>query len=299
MVYDHGSERLLMFGGVEKYSTSRELREVWAYEPAINRWQARGELGPKELACAAVDEESQRVIVFGWGDTWAYDPAADTWVKMKPETAPSERYAALMAYDAESDRVVFFGGGLSPTNCWDDTWAYDYNTNTWTKMQPAVSPPQRVYHNMVYIPEIDRVLLWGGTTPLDTPDLRVWAYDYNTNTWTAQEAPLGAPEQRAGFGMFHHPPSGRIIVYGGLTEDDGQMVDETTWAYDYGANSWEALVPSMNPGRRAFFPVAYALSIDKAILFGGELTDKRADDIDNEVWSFDPTMDEWENVTRP
>jgi N-acetylneuraminic acid mutarotase len=297
MVYDPGSEHLFMFGGVRKYSTFRELREVWAYEPATNRWQVRGALGPKELACVAVDDESQRVVVFGWGDMWAYDPSADTWEEMKPETAPSERYAALMAHDAESDRIVLFGGGLSPTNC--DTWAYDHNTNSWTKMQPEVSPPQRGYHNMVYVPEIDRVMLWGGTTPLKIPDVRVWAYDYDTNMWTTLEAPPDAPEQRAGFGMFYHSPSGRIVVYGGLAEDDGQMAEATRWAYDYQANSWEALAPSKSPGTRAFFPMAYAPQVDKAVLFGGELTDKRADDIDNEVWIFDPTTDEWENMPSP
>lgn len=292
------SKRIFMFGGSERLHDSTDISEVWAYEPANNRWQEQGKLGPKVVISAAMDEESNRVIVFGRGDTWAYDPSADAWEKMSPEAMPSRRWAALMAYDAESDRIVLFGGGTGPTNLFDDTWVYDYNTDTWTEMQPEVSPPGRGYHGMVYVPESDRILLWGGTTPT-VSDLRVWAYDYNTNTWTTQEAPSDAPEQRAGLGMFYHPPSGRLIVYGGLTERDGQLVEETTWAYDYDANSWEALMPSKSPGKRAFFPMAYAPSADSAILFGGELTSKTADDISDEVWVFDPATNEWQNVMRP
>jgi hypothetical protein len=176
---------------------------------------------------------------------------------------------------------------------------YDYNTDTWTEMQPQVSPPERGGHGMVYVPEIDRMLLWGGTTYPEVADPSVWAYDYDTNTWTDQEAPADAPEQREAFGMFYHAPSGRMIVYGGETEEHGYLVEGTTWAYDYRSNSWEALTPSTSPGKRSQFPMAYALSVDKAILFGGELTRMWADDIDNELWTFDPTTDVWERVAAP
>jgi len=314
MVYDPVSERLFMFGGVKYYESSRDFPEVWAYEPVSNRWEKQGRLAPKMVVSAALDEESQRVIVFGrvqgrasgyeYGDTWAYDPAADTWEQMNPATAPSERWASVMVYDAESDRIILFGGGFSVPLPHGDTWVYDYNTNTWTEMQPEVSPPHRAFHGMVYVPEIDRILLWGGRTKLDVRDSRVWAYDYNANTWTAQEAPSDAPEQeRSGFMLFFHSASGRMIVYGGLTELDGRvvgpMMEETTWAYDYRANSWQALEPSENPGQRAHFLMAYAPSIERAVLFGGERENKYANQVSDEVWMFDAATNEWLQVTGP
>ena len=299
MVYDPQSQRIFMFGGVEGASDYADIPEVWVYDPATSSWQEQGKLGPGVVTSAALDEESQRVIVFGRAETWAYNPAVDTWEQMSPVAMPSKRWASQMAYDGESDRIVFFGGGTGPFNSFDDTWVYDYNTDTWTEMQPEVSPPARAYHGMDYDPENDRVLLWGGHTNRDVSDLGAWAYDYNTNTWTTQEAPPNAPEQRNGFGMFLHSPSGRLIVHGGLTEADGQLVEGITWAYDYRANSWEALTPSKSPGKRAHFPMAYAPSVDKAILFGGELVSKTADEISDETWVFDPGSDEWQNVMRP
>jgi N-acetylneuraminic acid mutarotase len=303
MVYDPLSQRLYMIGGMKRERDSFSIPEVWAYDPAGHSWQEQGKLEPRTAIGAAFDEESRRVIVQGFAQTWAYDPAADTWQQMNPGTMPSKRWGPGMAYDTESDRIVFFGGADLAANylrsSLNDTWAYDYNSDTWTEMQPEVSPSARCFHGAVYDSASDRVLLWGGTTARDLSDQKVWAYDYNTNTWTAQKAPADAPLQRAGFGLFYHPPSGRMIVYGGLDMRDGYLVEATTWAYDYGANSWQALTPSQSPGKRAYSLVAYAPSVDKAIFFGGELTREWANEISDEAWIFDPATDEWEQVPTP
>ena len=299
MVYDPVSEQIFLFGGAKTLYDQADIPDVWAYDPASNTWQELGELGPELVISAVLDSESQRVIVLGHGDTWAYDPAAGAWQEMNPEAQPPRLWSSRMAYDAESDRVIFFGGGTGAATSFDDTWAYDHNTDTWTEMQPAVRPPARAFHGMDYDPENDRILLWGGHTLPGVSDLRVWAYDYNSNTWTTQEAPLNAPEQRNGLGLFYHPPSGRLIVHGGLIEETGDLVEGTTWAYNVGANAWEALAPAQSPGKRAHFPLAYAPSVGKAILFGGELVNKNADEISDEVWIFDPKADEWESITKP
>jgi hypothetical protein len=288
-----------LFGGVKGLYDESDIREVWVFEPTGNSWHEMGYLKPSVVIAAAFDEESQRVILFGRQVTWAFDPLSNTWERMNPEEHPSKRWSSQMAYDVESDRIVLFGGGTSSTNNYDDTWVYDFNTDSWTEMQPDVSPPGRGYHGMAYDPQSDRTLLWGGGTGTKVSDSRVWAYDYNTNTWTTQDAPSDAPEQRAGIGLFYHPPSGRMIVYGGLSENYTQMAEETTWAYDYRANSWGAIAPSTNVGKRAYIPMAYAPSVDKAVLFGGELTGQSADDISDETWIFDPATDEWSNVTKP
>lgn len=72
----------------------------------------------------AYDKESDRVILFGGqtgdnlrdprsynGETWAYDVEANKWTEMKPASGPRGRSAAELTYDAESDRVIMFGGG--------------------------------------------------------------------------------------------------------------------------------------------------------------------------------------------
>ena len=68
-----------------------------------------------------------------------------------------------MAYDAESDRVILFGGDSRPIQFHQgDTWAYDLDTNSWTDMNPATSPAERALPAMAYDPQSDRVILFGG-----------------------------------------------------------------------------------------------------------------------------------------
>ncbi len=54
---------------------------------------------------------------------------------MEPPTQPLKLASHNLAYDAESDRVVLFGGDANPLIS-DETWAYDLNTNTWTDLSP-------------------------------------------------------------------------------------------------------------------------------------------------------------------
>ncbi len=75
----------------------------------------------------AYDVESDRGILFGGqtgnytvedsfnGETWAYYVAANKWTEMKPVSGSIRRAAAELAYDAESDRVIIFGGLLGLT----------------------------------------------------------------------------------------------------------------------------------------------------------------------------------------
>ena len=86
---------------------------------------------------------------------------------------------------------------------------------------------------------------------------------------------------------------------GGLEEADGHLMEEITWEYDIESGIWEALNLAVNPGKRAFSPMTYAPSVGKAILFGGEITNKRADEISDETWIFDPATDEWQKVNQP
>src|SRR5437879_13787137 len=99
---------------------------------------------------------------------------------MNPATKPSARWGHSLAYDSQSDRVILFGGA---TPVIDDTWAYDFNTNTWTNMNPGTKPSARLGHSIAYDSQSDRVILFGGADSGGSID-DTWAYDLNTNPWT-------------------------------------------------------------------------------------------------------------------
>ena len=104
------------------------------------------------------------------------------WTKMNPITSPQARTSPTMAYDVESDRMIYCGGDYG-YNVLTDVWAYDYNTDSWIKMK---SPGYgRFEGDMVYDEESDRVILFGGFNSTDSRELsdNTFAYDYNTDNW--------------------------------------------------------------------------------------------------------------------
>ena len=114
MVYDPVRHVALYFGGelAGGYSNS-----TWVYDPAANTWADLKPSGAvpstRRNASMAYDPIGDRFILFGgqvyeqkkdesvWSnDTWAYDPAGNTWTELKPSGAvPSPRSMTSLVHD--------------------------------------------------------------------------------------------------------------------------------------------------------------------------------------------------------
>jgi hypothetical protein len=73
---------------------------------------------------------------------------------------PSARFNVAMTAIPE-DRILLFGGRDNSNTRLDDTWIFDVEAGTWSEIRPAVSPPLRDAHEMVYIGD-DLVVMYGG-----------------------------------------------------------------------------------------------------------------------------------------
>jgi N-acetylneuraminic acid mutarotase len=249
----------------------------------------------------AYDAESDRVILFlgaiseagnyfdldPWSETWTYDFDTDTWTNMEPVEAPYGLRGPRMVYDAESDRMILFGGwevgNSTKGGAFEEVWAYDYNTNTWTKMDPKVSPPGRNYHAMAYDAESDRVILWGGDGPVPVDVRSVWSYDYNTDLWEELES-SGAPAPIAYGAMVYSTAADRIFLYAGLE----------FWSFDYNTNTWAQLSDSPMPGNLLYQAMAYIGKSDRIILYGGG---PNLDFHKDNTWVYDLNTNTWTDVT--
>ena len=137
----------------------------------------------------------------GWGYTshyndttvWVYDYNKNSWEERQTDNAPTSRGFHNMTYDLKSDRTILYGGytGSAPggtfhydTNNSLQTWAYDYNLNTWTLLEPAINPGSLSFVGLVYVPSIDRTFLLGGRIDVDKTSDKLWLYDFSANTWT-------------------------------------------------------------------------------------------------------------------
>jgi len=244
MVYDPDTDMTIMFGGQSIGGII--LKDTWSYDYATNTWtnltslpsysEVGGTLLERCWIDMAYDSSAKRIIlhgghnedVEGLNDTWAYDAVNNTWFNLNPAVVGGPMYKtwiSALVYDSSADRTIMFGGlqeepGYIYT---DETWVYDYNANTWYKMDPEViggTLLQRAGHVMVYDSYTQRTVMFSGkwTNEGGAYDLNdTWFYDYSENTWSnASYNVVGgwlAPRECAG--MIYNSAEQNIILFGG------------------------------------------------------------------------------------
>jgi N-acetylneuraminic acid mutarotase len=289
--------------------------DTWTYDFGLGQWtqiETGSGTGPRRLTGGAMvyDAESDRTIWHGGldaaaqnpfiftRDTWSFDANSGTWEKRA--RGPAGGFDHQMAYDSESDRVVFFGGVIlepSATNLFTalrqgeklgGTWTYDWNTDTWAEMEPSPSPPPRYNAAMTYHPGADRVIMFGGVFDFGSEaDRNVWTYDLNTNTWEQMGEAEGVPLE--GFKMAYDAESNLIVLYGGGPFHSG---GNQTWVYSFEEDTWTNMSPEATPGEVSLHTMTYVDELDRVVLFGGRL-DGDYDAPLAEPWLYDYNGDDW------
>jgi len=136
-----GPGRIVMVGGVEgtpRVVVGSAIAETWTYSTTRNQWYEADPSGNPEARfgqAMAFDEQSGALVMFGGStgpgrfcrvvrrcglqeqaDTWWFFPDTGTWNQAPGSGGPSARFGAAAAYDAQSDRIVLFGGSRTLDN---------------------------------------------------------------------------------------------------------------------------------------------------------------------------------------
>lgn len=285
MAYDEANGRLILFGGSE-WNAGVFYDDTWAYNYSSNEWVELSPAvrpPPRFNPGVAYIPDRQAILIFGGykppernlGDTWLFDVKTDTWRELEPSNSPTPRSNMGMAYDAKNGRVILFGGSSNSEYPHSDTWVYDFESNSWTEMHPAVSPKPQYGVGMVYDSLNERILLLEGHWVIknesgivrDGYDGGLYTYDYATDTWTRIEC--STPPGRYWYSTTYDPDLGRMIVFGGIRwiGGRGNMYDET-WVYDSEANTWSKS-GDKGPEKRYISAMAYDQGNGVTVLFGG------------------------------
>jgi N-acetylneuraminic acid mutarotase len=223
MAYDPVANKVIVFGG---YDGTTYYNDTWAYDMAGEAWTA---LSPSGVAPAArqghslvYDPQSKKMILFGgydgtaqYNDTWAYDPAKDSWTDLKPGgTLPAARDSQAMTYDP-NDKIMILFGGWSITTQYDDTWSYDPAKNSWTDLRPAgATPTVRALSQMVYDPSLKKIVLFGGGTSSATLS-DTWMFDFAERSWSPAATIGDSPSARAGHALVYDSSDTAVVLFGG------------------------------------------------------------------------------------
>ncbi len=281
LAHDLATGKIFAYGGSDYH--------LWSLVPATGVWHNVRPFSrppPQSGVALAYDSQSDRVVMFGPAGTWAYDFNSNAWMDMQPAVSPPLRSLHAMAYDSKSDRVILFGGyAVIDGTVFGDTWGYDYDTNSWSNVSPAVSPSPRLMHAMGYDSESDRMILFGGEGPTYASLQDTWAYDFDQNRWF-EEVPSSALAARYAHAMSYDSEADRIILFGGSAL--GRLTNET-WAYDANTRTWEARQPRSSPPARYEFAMAYDVHSRRTVLFSGQVESPTA----NDTWSYDYETNAW------
>ena len=172
---------------------------------------------PKTYSSSAIDEQSGVMVALAdtardGSRTWTFDLCTNTWQLMHPDREPPSGHPSMI-YDRDSDRTVAVG--------WDTVWSYDVETDTWTEHG---RPPEQGLHWLTYHDPSGLVVvhsLWGCRESVtgdcymsSAGDLDLWAYDLETDTWTAiaQTSPLEVGESSSPI-LVYDPSIDRFVLY--------------------------------------------------------------------------------------
>lgn len=206
LAYDPVNQKILLFGGYN-YENEEELGDTWLYDPKTHLWE---ELNPSVSPAAswafraATDFKRNVVVLHSPEGTWEWNGA--TWTKTS--TSGPKYYYGNLTYDANLQKIVYFGGyQYSDHICKNETWTYD-GTN-WQKLSISNSPDRRCDVVLAFDSNLQKTVLFGGSNEYYDIFNDLWAFD--GTSWQS-------------ITYCGTPPQGYYDLLGGYDENRGVLV---------------------------------------------------------------------------
>ena len=164
-VFEPVKRRFTTFAG---FTTSGRFDDTWSFNVDSMQWTDRTNTihPPKRCLHSAVFAENlNRFVIYGGQDTgplddiWQCDLSNFTWINITPVLKPPARFWNSAVYSGNG--LIIFGGlGSNPLG---DMWKFTFSSNSWEPVDQGLSTPApRWGHTAVYIPQQDRMVIFGG-----------------------------------------------------------------------------------------------------------------------------------------
>lgn len=194
---------------------------------------------------------------------------AASWTQVITASSPEARTGHDMAYDRVRDKVVAFGGLVSPWDERSDTWEFD--GLDWARVTTVDTPPPRQGHAMAYDPARGKVVLYGGIDTSQanggTSVVRSDLWEYDGVTWSNPTPPgyTGAlPPPMHGHQMVYDEALNKILVWGKVGAAPSGSGAVELWSYD------GCLDPANAPGGSSANCVGWQLEYTGLVLGFGD-----------------------------
>ena len=284
-IYDAVNHTMIVFGG---RTWGGPVNEVWSFNLDSLRWtnlspppDSASPL-PRFAHTAVFDPPTHKMFIWSgqgvafFNDAWAFDLTLHRWEKLFPVSGiiPEARYGSVAVYDPRNRRLVMFAG-FTNSGRYNDSQAYDIQTNGWIDLTPSgTKPAARCLHTAAYDAARHRMIMYGGqiSGPIDD----IWAFDLHDNTWTNLTPATRPPGRYFASSIY---TDDRVFVFGGTTPT--ALVNEL-WSFDLRDSTWlQVIVSGTIPPARTSHSAIYVPKDRSMIVFGGI-----GDSMYNDVWKL-------------
>jgi len=271
-VWDTQNNQMIVYGGESVYASYQYYQDTWTYNPTTNTWTQRADgPGRRNWATGVWDLVHDQMIMFGGyhhptdsalGDTWAYVPLTDTWVRKTD--GPGARLSHMAVWNSKDNVMIVFGGRsltYGQYGSWNDTWVYDPQMDQW--FQKANMPSPLANACAVWDPIHNVVIVFGGELQTPAPAGETWIYDPASDKWEVLDIEA-RPSPRDWLQAIHVWDSinNQLILFGGnagayylndLWIFKIARVEPTKWAVVIGVDEyWDSELNSWGgPGNSA------------------------------------------------
>lgn len=254
---------------------------------------------PRTLAAAIYDPTAHAMVIFGGQDAggrvnevWALDLSNHNWTDLTPTSggAPAPRITPSTVYDAVNHQLLTFSGQGNGGTFFNDTWAFDLTSNTWSAFSPPDPIPTIRYGVASCWDAVAQTqVIFAGFTFQGRFD-DTWRFDPSADAWTDVTPASASPLERCLHAACYDELGRAMIIYGG--QNGGPLGD--VWRFDLAGETWANITPASGPDPRWFSTFEYDRVNRRATMFSGNRnTLGKA----NDVWVFDLTLDEWTELT--
>jgi hypothetical protein len=233
------------------------------------------------------------------------------WQKVGSSTTPDGRYLQAAAYDENRKVVVMFGGEIYNSSTYSaspsqETWEWSPATGKWTNRTAGVAPDPRSGAAMVFDPQRNKFVLFGGRAGSGYNFEDTWEWDPTPGTWTNISTAGSHPSARSQPGMVYEKSTGKVFLFGGGRSDpysyDGMGVTVSlgdAWELDPATHAWTAVGATGGPSPRHDLGMVWDSSRNRVVLFAGMQTDiAGATGVPKQdTWEYDPETATWTERT--
>lgn len=259
-----------LFGGRDG---GKAFDDLWRFDLATDTWKKLkppGKGPSARFGHSAVWVDGVGLVVFAgqrgadfFGDLWAYDPDTDRW-KLLPARGevPRERYGSCAIVGP--DGRLWISHGFTFAGRFDDTRAYNFNSERWASIAPdGRRPGERCLHDC-FTSASGQLVLYGGQDNSNRALGDLWLMRPN-RTWNRRPAP--PPKARRLYAVTE--AGDHAFIFGGAGSDDAVLDD--LWRVDRKTLEFTRVrVPGASPSGRSAGTLITDLARGRLLLFGGK-----------------------------